>query len=313
MVLKVMDGALKRLLFSPSLDKCEMRVELERIWSYVRLFLMLVVVLCAVGISGCSILKRSGSGEVNDNYKDAVPRVDPLSSGANKPYTVNGKRYVPDTREVAYRQKGVASWYGKKFHGRQTSTGEIYNMYEMTAAHKTLPLPSYVHVTNVKNGRSVIVRVNDRGPFSDSRLIDLSYAAAVRLDFVNDGLADVIVERIMPADIRAGRIPATTGNSRNTASSSTATSTGGAQADAGVLSGGYYVQIAAFQQQTNANMLQNSLANASSSLAAKLIMNDTGGIYKVYAGPYSSEQEALSAARQIESLVNTQTLILDRR
>ena len=112
---------------------------------------------------------------------DAVPRLEPLHRFANRPYTVLGRDYVPATALRPYRERGTASWYGRKFHGQKTSTGEVYDMFAMTAAHPTLPLPSYARVTSVANGSSVVVRVNDRGPFLHGRIIDLSYAAAIRL------------------------------------------------------------------------------------------------------------------------------------
>ncbi|NLC21592.1 MAG: septal ring lytic transglycosylase RlpA family protein, partial [Halomonadaceae bacterium] len=128
---------------------------------------------------------------------DAVPRVEPLSRGGNRPvYEVWGKSYrvLPEAR--GYAQQGNASWYGEKFHGYATSNGEIYDMYKMTAAHRSLPLPSYVRVTSLDNGQSVIVRVNDRGPFHSDREIDLSYAAAARLDILERGTGRVKVEAI---------------------------------------------------------------------------------------------------------------------
>lgn len=128
---------------------------------------------------------------------DAVPRAEPLLARANRPYEVFGRRYVPMTQLEPYQQRGVASWYGRRYHGRQTSSGEVYDMYAMTAAHPTLPLPSYVRVTHLGNGRSVVVRVNDRGPFLHDRLIDLSWTAASRLGFVQAGSAEVEVELIL--------------------------------------------------------------------------------------------------------------------
>lgn len=135
---------------------------------------------------------------------DATPRVEPLASGPNRPYVIAGRRYVPDTSGRPYRVKGHASWYGRQFHGRPTSSGEPYDMYAMTAAHPTLPIPSYARVTRVDNGRSVIVRINDRGPFIDSRVIDLSYVAAYKLDTLSKGTGEVIVEWISPDAIRSG-------------------------------------------------------------------------------------------------------------
>ena len=128
---------------------------------------------------------------------DAVPRDEPpLKSAANRPYVVFGKTYTPTSVTATFRQRGVASWYGRKFHGQKTSSGESYNMYGMTAAHPTLPIPSYVRVTNLSNNRSVIVRVNDRGPFHSERIIDLSYTAALKLGYVNQGSTTVEIEQV---------------------------------------------------------------------------------------------------------------------
>ena len=135
---------------------------------------------------------------------DAEPKLESIRSGGpNKPYEVLGQSYTPMTGDDPLVEKGLASWYGRRFHGRRTASGETYNMYAMTAAHKTMPIPSYARVRNPANGREVIVRVNDRGPFSRGRVIDLSYAAAVRLG-VQNGVAPVEVERITYEEIRAG-------------------------------------------------------------------------------------------------------------
>ncbi len=136
--------------------------------------------------------------------RDAEPKVEALrGAGPNGPYRVLGQDYVPLTRDVGFRQKGLASWYGRKFHGRPTASGEPYDMYAMTAAHPTLPIPSYARVSNPANGRSVVVRINDRGPFHAGRVIDLSYAAAWKLD-VLAGVAPVELERITFEMIRDG-------------------------------------------------------------------------------------------------------------
>ena len=129
---------------------------------------------------------------------DAVPRNEPLHKYANRPYEVFGKKYTPMVSVQPFTQRGSASWYGKKFHGQKTSSGEVYDMYKMTAAHPTLPIPSYVRVTSLSNGKSVVVRINDRGPFHAGRVIDLSYAAAHRLGYIGAGSAQVQVEAIVP-------------------------------------------------------------------------------------------------------------------
>lgn len=134
-----------------------------------------------------------------DHVKDAVPRYEPYTRGGNKNYNVWGQDYEVWQDVEHYQDEGLASWYGAKFHGYHTSNGEVYDMYTMTAAHKHLPLPSFVRVTNKANGKQVIVRVNDRGPFHDGRVIDLSYAAAYKLDMLHTGTAEVKVELIKVA------------------------------------------------------------------------------------------------------------------
>ena len=135
---------------------------------------------------------------------DAVPKIEPLLARANRPYVALGRSYTPLTTDVAFRERGVASWYGKQFHGNRTASGELYDMFAMTAAHPTLPIPSYVRVTLVRTQQSVIVRVNDRGPFKSDRVIDLSYAAALKLGFVAAGTGEVEIERITHAQIASG-------------------------------------------------------------------------------------------------------------
>ena len=136
-----------------------------------------------------------------DQIADAVPRVEPLHRYANRPYSRFGKDYVPLTAVGPFRQTGLASWYGRRFHGQPTSSGERYDMYAMTAAHPTLPIPSYARVTNLANGRSVVVRINDRGPFHTDRVIDLSYAAAWKLGIVEGGSGRVLIEAIVPGKV----------------------------------------------------------------------------------------------------------------
>lgn len=177
--------------------------------------ILIALFTCALFISGCSGTKRqSGGGYYKDDgpgrsapanidiIPDAVPRIESHAPANRRPYVVFGKRYVPVSDERPFRQKGLASWYGRKFHGNKTANGETYDMYAMTAAHPTLPLPSYARVTHAKSGKSVIVRINDRGPFHSSRIIDLSYVAAAKLDLIDPGSGPVIVEAITNEDIR---------------------------------------------------------------------------------------------------------------
>jgi len=135
---------------------------------------------------------------------DAIPRIETFLARANRPYVALGRSYTPLTSDVAFRERGAASWYGRQFHGNRTASGEIYDMFAMTAAHPTLPIPSYVRVTAMRTRQSVIVRVNDRGPFKSDRVIDLSYAAAVRVGIVASGTGIVELERITHAQIASG-------------------------------------------------------------------------------------------------------------
>src|SRR5690606_33237751 len=165
-------------------------------------------------LAGCSGPSGRGGGYYKDDgpgsnipaniesIPDAVPRVEKHSPANFKPYVVFGKRYVPVSDERPFHQTGKASWYGRKFHGKKTANGETYDMYAMSAAHPTLPLPSYARVTRASTGKSVIVRINDRGPFHSSRIIDLSYVAAAKLGIIGPGSGQVIVEAITNQDIR---------------------------------------------------------------------------------------------------------------
>lgn len=179
------------------------------------------VACVALGLFGCSSSPRStapGSApspqrdgpplSVPPNLADlpeVVPQIEPIRQGGpNKPYVVLGQSYEPLQGDVEWSEKGGASWYGNKFHGRRTASGELYSMFGLTAAHKTLPIPSYVRVRNVRNGKEVIVRVNDRGPFHPGRVIDLSYAAAVKLDITTHGVGQVEIARLTFDEIRTG-------------------------------------------------------------------------------------------------------------
>ncbi|MDR9849322.1 septal ring lytic transglycosylase RlpA family protein [Herbaspirillum huttiense] len=164
-----------------------------------------VPALPAAGSGRGGYYKDDGPGDhIPDgllDVADAEPQVEPVSKAASRPYAVFGKTYVPITdNNQPFIQRGVGSWYGKKFHGQKTSSGELYDMYKMTAAHPTLPIPSYARVTNLKTGKQVIVRINDRGPFHSSRIIDLSYTAALKLGYLGTGSSELEVERILPEE-----------------------------------------------------------------------------------------------------------------
>jgi len=135
---------------------------------------------------------------------DAVPRIEPLRANANRPYAALGRTYRPDTSDAPFTQRGFASWYGRQFHGNRTASGEPYDMFAMSAAHPTLPIPSYARVTNVRTGATVVVRINDRGPFLRDRIIDLSFAAATRLGIAGPGSGEVTVQKITAREIAGG-------------------------------------------------------------------------------------------------------------
>jgi rare lipoprotein A len=207
---------------------------------------------------------------------EPVPRAEPRSARGNPPfYEALGKRYFVMANAVGYVERGVASWYGPGFHAANTSNGEKYDMYGMTAAHKTLPLPSYVQVTNLQNGRSVVVRVNDRGPFKEGRIIDLSRTAAERLDMVRDGTAFVEVRAITPG---AEPAPAAKGSQ-------------------------LYVQAGAFSSEANANRLRDQLKAQGEE--SSFVRRDTVGnrvFYRVRIGPVPSVQEFDSIVARLHKL-----------
>ena len=246
-----------------------------------------------------------------DKVPDAVPKDEPLHNFANNTYRVLGKTYVPLTSNVGYRQDGKASWYGRKFHGKPTSSGEPYDMYAMTAAHPTLPIPSYVRVTNAENGKNVVVRINDRGPFHDNRLIDLSYTAAYKLDVLK-GVTPVTVEAVLPdvaPDSFAAQASETTtepvakpvtvaatvapeAKIETTAAEATVPSTVASTAPEYA----YYLQLGAFSSQLRADdLLQQVTSRLSRSFPGVMRMG-VNGLYKVHAGPFSNEAEADNAA-----------------
>jgi rare lipoprotein A len=162
-------------------------------------------ILPAAGSGRGGYYQNDGPGDAPPdgllNLPDIIPKIEPYSLTGNKPYVVFGKTYTPMVDLQPYKQRGIGSWYGKKFHGHKTSSGEPYDMYKLTAAHPTLPIPSYARVTNLSNGVQIIVRINDRGPFHSSRIIDLSYSAALKLGYLGKGSSELEVERLLPEDI----------------------------------------------------------------------------------------------------------------
>ena len=237
-------------------------------------------------IAGCSSPPESRYADAHDSAPlrsitadevvDAVPRPDPILAAGNKsPYRVNGVTYEVMENHSNYRERGIASWYGAKFNGHETSNGEIYDLYLASAAHKTLPIPSYVRVTNLDNGKSVVVRVNDRGPFHPERLIDLSYAGAVRLGYMENGTARVEVEVIEVAGVDDRR---------------------------GAVAGDYrYLQLGAFGAEAAALRLQ---AELEALLPAPVFISevDSGGevLYRVRVGPVQDNRQLFAMQQQLQ-------------
>jgi rare lipoprotein A len=301
----------------------------------------------AVALAGCGApAKRPGGYYLDDGpganppanldaIPDAVPRVEPINRGTARPYVVMGKSYTPMTAPAPYKARGIATWYGRRYHGKPTSSGEPYDMYAMTAAHTTLPIPSYARVTNLKNGKSVVVRVNDRGPFVDGRIVDLSYTAAHRIGVLAGGSALVEVESILPDG--TGRMvaaappqpvaPAPKPESAPLAAALDAeppvTPLAAAEpppavpdrppvAPAGSEAGGIYLQLGAFGSRDNAESFLARMKIQIEWLASTLHISARDGLYRVHAGPYPREVEARQDADRISQSLGVRPFVLTR-
>jgi rare lipoprotein A len=247
-----------------------------------------------------------------DRLPDAVPRVEPLRPAANRPYEVFGKAYTPLTSLQPYRQRGVASWYGRRYHGKATSSGEIYDMYAMTAAHPTLPIPSYARVTNVKTGRTAIVRVNDRGPFLHDRVIDLSYAAAHRLGTLAGGSGLVEVELVIPREappvssasvVSAADLPRPVATERATQPAVLKEVNGPR---------GVFLQLGAFSAKDNAEGFLARVKGQTGDAPGALDVFLLNGLYRVQSGPYANEVEARDAAARLASRLGIKAVVTAR-
>ena len=237
-----------------------------------------------------------------DALPDAVPRLEPLNRFANRPYSVFGRDYVPATSLRPYKERGIASWYGRKFHNQRTSSGEIYDMYAMTAAHPTLPLPSYARVTNVATGKSVVVRVNDRGPFHTGRIIDLSYAAAYRIGIAGPGSGEVEVESVFPSGAPLHPVlPLPT--------VATAAVEPSGPMPVGRATGGFVVQLGAFANNLNAQAFVERVANQIAPLGVEASVHEQGGLYRVSVGPYPSRDDARRTADRLRAALGLDGMI----
>ena len=254
-----------------------------------------------------------------DRIADAVPRDEPLHRGANKPYTVLGRSYVPNVAVTSFQQTGMASWYGRKYHGQKTSIGETYDMYAMTAAHPTLPLPSYVRVTNQRNGKAVVVRVNDRGPFLQDRVIDLSYVAAYKLDYLQQGSAMVMVERVFAGDTPPIRQDISTPSARASLSVAAPAPIPSNNIVSNTISaeeGRIYLQLGAFASMENAENFRVRV-NAAMSNATEWDKESVGvlqkeGLVRVRIGPFASAVQAEALAKRIRETLQLTPIISTR-
>ncbi len=262
---------------------------------------------------------------------EPIPKVEILHRFANRPYNVFGTDYVPQTDlQQTFSQTGTGSWYGRKFHGQKTSSGEIYDMFAMTAAHPTLPIPSYARVTHTASGKSVVVRVNDRGPFLHQRVIDLSYAAAHRLGYVKDGSAALHVEKITPSMIVQGQSFGQGGASVNAVVSSLrpvvmpvleATAGGVTVAAPPEFSGGslvkqalggFFLQLGSFSVEENAQALKSRLSLEFSAELPNLMLVQKTPLIRLVAGPYRNREDALSVSLRLKQAAGLNTFLITR-
>jgi rare lipoprotein A len=249
-----------------------------------------------------------------DAIPDAVPRVEPLHRFANRPYSALGRDYVPLREHKPYKGRGIGSWYGRRYHGQKTSSGEIYDMYGMTAAHPILPIPSYVRVTNPANGRSVVVRVNDRGPFHAGREIDLSWTAAAKLGYVGQGSAMVEVESVRPGQTLA-TAPASAPPARPSPDDDPIARLA-AEPEPPLPqvhdARGHFLQLGAFGNRDNAESLRARLARELGELAGKLGVQSDGKLFRVQLGPWPDAAAAQVASARLRDTLGMSPVVVQR-
>jgi rare lipoprotein A len=244
---------------------------------------------------------------------DALPVLEPIRPGGpNKPYEVLGETYKPLPPDAALSERGLASWYGRKFHGRRTASGELYNMHAMTAAHPTLPLPSFARVSNPANGRSVIVRVNDRGPFVKGRIVDLSYTAAQKLGVL--GVATVELVRITPDEIRRGAWQANAPSTAPLIEGDEPPATTAVPSTPALSAGrGFWVQLGAFRDRQGAEQLQGQAGAAVEGIAPLLAVFSENALYRLQAGPFARRDEAQLTAERVREKLLLVPVVIERR
>ncbi len=289
-----------------------------KLYSYLPIAATVLLLIQSCTTSSVLVPTEIASTPKVDNDSDSAPLIDKdisqlqdaqpkpvvrTRAGNKSPYTVLGKTYtlLPDSK--GYKELGYASWYGTKFHGRRTANGEVYDMWGMTAAHKTLPIPSYVRVTNVANGESVVVLVNDRGPFHDGRIIDLSYAAALKLGFAKKGVAQVEVVDVTPTQATVPLKPQEPANGQLNEVPVAATP------DPIIDSSHTFLQVAAFKQASNAKKLREKLSGILS-VPVNVVPSADNVWHRVQAGPIVGQQQLLETRQLLfeQGIANPQTM-----
>ena len=244
-----------------------------------------------------------------DAIPDAVPKVEPFNARANQPYIALDNKYIPMTSFYPYKEKGVASWYGKRYHGKKTSIGEYYDMYSMTGAHTTLPIPCYVRVTNTENGKSVIVRINDRGPFKKDRIIDLSFAAAYKLRLSDKGSGPVEVELIDPRQFNAlKKTPDVVTEKIKEKDVVPAKE----KIDEILANEPLYIQAGAFKNEKNADFLLKQLSDMKLENTPPFKKQFSEDLFHVVIGPFNNKDEANKIADLIKSKIKISIFIMTK-
>ena len=292
-------------------------------------FLALLLAAVAVAAAGCGTAAKrspyySDDGPPQavpdnlDRVPDAVPRPEAPHRYANRPYTVFGETYTPVANTQPFKQRGVASWYGRKFQGQKTASGEPYDMFKMTAAHKTLPIPSYVKVTNLANKKSVVVRINDRGPFHSNPIIDLSYAAASRLGIAAKGSGLVEIERVFEPpkeDAAAASPPVPEAAPAPVAAAEPQPpppAPGSAAAAEPPEPPGLWIQLAAFSSAEAADAYRDKVARQMPWIAEPVQVVQSDGFARVRLGPYRTRDEAEAIAAKVRESLGYAPAILQR-
>ncbi|HEU0220435.1 MAG TPA: septal ring lytic transglycosylase RlpA family protein [Gallionella sp.] len=245
-----------------------------------------------------------------DAIPDAVPKSEPLHRYANRPYVALGKTYTPLTAAGNYKERGIASWYGKKFHGQRTSSGEVYDMYGMTAAHPTLPIPSYARVTNTVSKKSVVVRINDRGPFLHERVMDLSYTAAHKLGIIGNGSSEVEIESLAPDASLNTLAKADIVESKPLGKAEPAAqSTAPATSTAAAAGSNVYLQLGAFKSPEAAESFMAQMRAKLGDAGKQLSVFLKDGLNRVHLGPYANQNEARSSADSLQGKLGFKPLV----